>query len=441
MAQVSVNPVKGKNIVVVGLGYVGLPVASRFAEEGFDVTGIDIIPEKVEMINRGECPIEGDEPGLPELVKKVVESGAMKASSSFDAIEDTDYVLIIVETPFNLMSKEPYYSALRSATKSVGIHLKKNTLVIVESTVAPGTTNNIVLPILEEESGLKAGKDFLLATAPERVMPGKLLSNLTNLDRTIGGIDDASTQSAINLYSNIVKGKLFPTDSLTAEVVKTTENAYRDVQIAFANEIALMCEILGVDVYDVRDLVNRSPFRNMHLPGSGVGGHCLPKDSWLLAFGAKGKYSPRLLAVAREINDGMPRHVSQLCEAAFQQAGRRMYGSKVTILGLAYLENSDDTRNSPAFTLIKALEVVGALPVVHDPFVQESNGIKPLTDIKAALKDSDCLVLVTAHDEYNDLDLDEIKRIMRTPVIVDGRNVFDKDECISKGFIYRGVGQ
>lgn len=431
----------GKKLVVVGLGYVGVPVAARFAEEGFTVTGIDIIENKVEQINQGQCPIEGEEPGLPELVKKVVESGHLKASLSYEAIRDADYVIIVVETPFDLRSKEPYYSALRSATKSVGQHLSKGTLVIIESTVAPGTTNNIVLPILEEESGLKAGTDFLLATAPERVMPGKLLYNLTNLDRTIGGINSESTDNALGLYRHIVKGELYPADSLTAEVVKTTENAYRDVQIAFANEVALMCEILGVDVYEVRDLVNRSPFRNMHLPGAGVGGHCLPKDSWLLAFGAKGKYEPRLLSVAREINDGMPRHMSQLCESALQEAGRRIYGARVAVLGLAYLENSDDTRNSPAFTLLKALEVLGALPVVHDPYVRESNGIRPLDDIKKALTDSDCLVLVTAHDEYGQLDLDEIKKLMRTPIIVDGRNVFDKKQCLSKGFIYRGVGQ
>jgi len=430
-----------KNLVVVGLGYVGLPVAARFAEEGFNVTGIDVIQEKVEVINKGGCPIEGDEPGLAELVKKVVQSGSLRTSLDYDAIQKADYVLIVVETPFDLRSKEPYYSSLRSASKSVGQNLSKGTLVVVESTVAPGTSSNIVLPILEEESGLKGGVDFFLATAPERVMPGKLLHNLNNLDRTIGGINEESTQAALGLYKNIVSGNLFCTDALTAEVVKTTENAYRDVQIAFANEVALMCEKLSVDVYKVRDLVNRSPFRNMHLPGAGVGGHCLPKDSWLLAFGAKGKYTPRLLAIAREVNDGMPRHLSQLCEAALQQAGRRVYGSKVTVLGLAYLENSDDTRNSPAFTLIKALEVVGALPVVHDPYVSESNGIKPLNNIMESLKESDCLVIVTAHDEYKQLDLDEIKKIMRTPVLVDGRNVLDKEECILKGFIYRGVGQ
>ena len=428
-------------LAVVGLGYVGLPVAARFAEVGFTVYGIDIVEDKVTKLNAGLSTIEGDEPGLNELVRKVVDSGRFKATTDHAVIRDADFVLIVVETPFDRRSREPYYASLRSASKSVGQNLKRGALVVVESTVAPGTVTNIVKPILEAESGMQAGTDFMLAAAPERVMPGKLLYNLTNLDRTIGGLDTKSTEAAIRLYKNIVKGDLFPTDIVTAEVVKTTENAYRDVQIAFANEIALLCETIGVDVYEVRELVNKSPFRSMHLPGAGVGGHCLPKDSWLLAFGARGGYAPRLLSISREINDGMPRHLSMLCEEALAQAGRSVYGSRITILGLAYLENSDDTRNSPAFTLIKALEVLGAHPTVHDSYVKESNGIKPVADLKEAIKGSDCLVLVTAHNEYNSLDLDEVKNLMRTPVIVDGRKVFDKEECIRRGIIFRGIGR
>ncbi len=432
---------KQKKLVVVGLGYVGLPVAVKFAEAGFDVVGIDIIPEKVEMINKGESPIKGKEPKLDELLKSVVSSGTLKATTSYEPIREADYVLIVVQTPFNMLSKEPYYQALRSAVRSVGQNLKRGALVIIESTVAPGTMNKIVIPILEAESGLKAGKEFLLATAPERVMPGKLLWNLVNLDRVVGGINEESTQAAIELYKHIVKGELYPTDALTAEIVKTTENAYRDVQIAFANEIALLCENVGADVYQVRELVNKSPYRNMHLPGAGVGGHCLPKDSWLLAFGARGANSPRLIALAREINDSMPRHLSDLCVEALKEAGVGIYGAKVTVLGIAYLENSDDTRNSPAFTLIKALEVYGAHPIVHDPFVEEANGIVIEKSLDNAIRDSDCVVLVTAHDDYHNVDLDHLKKLMRTPVIVDGRKVFDKKECYAKGFVFRGIGR
>ncbi len=429
------------SLCVVGLGYVGLPVAVKFAEAGFDVVGIDIIKTKVDMINNGVSPIGGKEPVLEEVLRDVVKSGKLRATNDYSVISDSDYVLIVVQTPFNLRSREPYYKALRGATKSVGQYLKKGTLVVIESTVAPGTTNNIVRPILESESGLKAGIDFLLACAPERVMPGKLLHNLVHLDRVIGGINEESTKAAMDLYSHIVKGQLFPTDSLTAEVVKTTENAYRDVQIAFANEIALLCENINVDVYKVRELVNRSPHRDMHLPGAGVGGHCLPKDSWLLTFGARGRHTPRLLAVAREINDGMPRHMAELCEDALKQAGTSVYGAKIAVLGAAYLEDSDDTRNSPAFTFIKALEVLGAQPIVHDPFVSEANGLVVTSDLDEALKDADCLALVTAHSVYSDIDLRHVKSLMRTPVIVDGRKVFNKNECEDMGFIFRGIGR
>jgi UDP-N-acetyl-D-mannosaminuronic acid dehydrogenase len=198
---------------------------------------------------------------------------------------------------------------------------------------------------------------------------------------------------------------------------------------------------MGVDVYKVRELVNRSPFRDMHLPGAGVGGHCLPKDSWLLAFGAKGKYVPRLITAARAINDGMPLHMSNLCEEALRQAGRQTYGSIVTVLGAAYLENSDDTRNSPALRMIRELDVLGVTVVVHDPYVRDLDGLVPVKDLSQAIRGSDCLALVTAHDQYKKLGFNWLKGLMRTPIIVDGRHVFNREECIEKGFIFRGVGQ
>ncbi|MHA2208138.1 MAG: nucleotide sugar dehydrogenase [Candidatus Thorarchaeota archaeon] len=430
-----------QNLVVVGLGYVGLPVAAKFAEAGFNVTGIDIVHEKVDRVNSGESTIEGDEPHLADLVKKVVGEKSLTATTEYAPIKDADFVLIVVETPFSSRLNKPYYTALRAATTSVGRNLRKGTVVIVESTVAPGTIGNIVQPLLEAESGLEAGKDFLLAVAPERVMPGKLLYNLVNMDRVIGGIDDRSTDAAVSLYEKIVEGELFKCDALTAEVVKTTENAYRDVQIAFANELALLCEKMGVDVFEVRNLVNKAPFRNMHLPGAGVGGHCLPKDSWLLAFGAKGRYEPRLIAVAREINDGMPLHMSDLCEGAIQKHRGRLHGSKVTILGIAYLENSDDTRNSPAIPLKESLEVVGIETSLHDPKVRSSEMLPILRDLYAAARDSDCIAIVTAHNEYRSLDLDRLKTVMRTPIIIDGRNILDSAACEEKGFHYWSVGR
>jgi len=292
-----------------------------------------------------------------------------------------------------------------------------------------------------EKNGKKAGKDFYLANCPERVMPGKLLHNIENLDRVVGGIDQKSQELAVELYSHIVKGKLYPADCLTAEVVKTVENAYRDVQIGFANEIALICEKLGIDVFEVRELVNKCPYRNMHLPGAGVGGHCLPKDSWLLAYSVKDKIDPRMLMTAREINENMPLHMIELIEECFKEIKKDLKKSKISIFGLAYLQNSDDTRNTPSLPIIEKLKENGADVIVHDPYVKEYEGTHITDDIDKSLKGSDCLVLVTAHDEYKKLNLKKIKELMGTPLIVDGRNLFSKKECEKEGFVYKGVGK
>ncbi|MFW9846431.1 MAG: nucleotide sugar dehydrogenase [Candidatus Thorarchaeota archaeon] len=430
-----------KRLTVVGLGYVGLPVAAKFAEAGFDVTGIDIDESKVNSVNAGASHIKGDEPHLDDLISRVVKDGKLKAETSYDSIESADYVIVVVETPFEKQINKPYYAALRAAVRDVGKKLQKDTLVIIESTLAPGTIDNIVKPILEYESGLKAGDDFMLAAAPERVMPGKLLHNLVNLERVVGGIDDRSTSTAVELYTHITKAELHATDALTAEVVKTTENAYRDVQIAFANELALLCENIGVDAWIVRDLVNRSPGRNILLPGAGVGGHCLPKDSWLLAFGARGRYEPKLISIARDINDHMPLHMSDLCEAAITKQRGALHGSRVTILGVAYLENSDDTRNSPALPLKRSLEVLGIKTTIHDSRVSSTDELPIEQDLYKAVEGADCLALVTAHAEYSRMDLDKVKSLMRTPIIVDGRNIFNGSLCVEKGFSYVSIGR
>jgi len=429
-----------KKIVVVGMGYVGIPVAAEFANAGFDVVGVEIIKWKVDWINKGKCPIQGNEPGLTKLLKKVVKNGKLRATKDFMECRDADAILICTETPFDLKRKEPDYSALKSAVNSVAENLEKKSLIVVESTIAPKTMENVVKFILEK-NGKKAGKDFYLANCPERVMPGKLLHNIENLDRVVGGIDKKSQELAVELYSHIVKGKLYPTDCLTAEIVKTTENAYRDVQIGFANEIALICEKLGVDTFKVRELVNKCPYRDMHLPGAGVGGHCLPKDSLLLAYSVKDKIDPRMLMTAREINETMPLHMVELIKECFKETKKDLKKSKISIFGLAYLANSDDTRNTPAIPIIEKLKENEANVVIHDSYVKKFDEGNITDSIDEALKGSDCLVLVTAHDEYKKINLKKIKKLMRTPIIVDGRNLFSKEECEKEGFVYRGIGK
>ncbi len=438
-------------IVVIGMGYVGIPAAALLADvDGHDVTGLQRRSQrsgwKIDVLNRGESPFEGDEPGLAELLAKVVKKGTFRATDDEDVLKDADIILIDVQTPTDPQNV-PQYLSLREVSKSIGQRIKKGAMVVVESTVAPGTTQNVVQRIIEQESGMTGGTDFDLAFSYERVMPGKLINNIVNLPRIIGGITDKSGDRAVELYKKICKANVHKTDVLTAEISKTIENAYRDVNIAFANEMALVCESLGVDMFEVRDLVNELPSRNIHIPGAGVGGHCLPKDPWLLRHGlyeyGSWKIEPEIITLSRRINDQMPIHMSYLVENALQNRGRRVADSIITVLGAAYLENSDDTRNTPAAPLVGALTAKGAEVRIHDPHVREwefgPNTIS--SDLNECIKGSDCLVMVTKHREYLNFDFEDIKKKMRTPVVVDGRNVFDRKLLEKLDFEYRAVGK
>ncbi len=447
-----------EKIVVVGMGYVGIPAAALFADvKGFNVVGIQRRSKrsgwKIDWLNKGKNPIGGDEPGLSELIKKVVKKGTFRVTNDFSECKDADVILIDVQTPTDKKGI-PRYNSLKEVSKKIGEIMPKNVLVVIESTVAPGTTENIVRPILEEESRMKAGEDFSLAFSYERVMVGRLLHNITMLPRIVGGIDEESTKLALGLYKNIVKAPLYPTDALTAEVAKVVENTYRDVNIAFANEIALMCESLGIDVYKVRELVNTlpndpsnpaaNPVRNMHFPGGGVGGHCLPKDPWLLKYGVdtygKFKVKPNVIVSSRELNMWMPVHIMELIKDGLHEAGRKLYGAKIAVLGVAFLENSDDTRNTPSKLLYDLLKKGGAKPVLHDPYVRDFE-IPFTDDFDEVIQDADGVVLMAKHKMYLNVDLTKIKNKMRTPVLIDGRDAYKKEKCEKTGFIYRGVGK
>ncbi|MGC9469395.1 MAG: nucleotide sugar dehydrogenase [Anaerolineae bacterium] len=403
---------------VIGLGYVGVPVAASFADAGFSVTGVDLKRDRVSKIAAGVSPIEGQEPGLAELVSRVVGTGYLRATTDYEALRDCDVVIICVETPVDA-DHRPRYRALESALRSLGPVMKSQTLVIVESTLAPGTMASLVKPILEAASGKRAGEDFYLGHCPERVMPGKLLSNLHSVSRVCGGDTPETAEVMLSLYRHVVEADLDPTDCVTAELVKTTENAYRDVNIAFANEVALICEAVGGDVWKVRELVNKSPGRHMLVPGAGVGGHCIPKDPWLLAYQAQELGVPiRLIHAARAVNDSMPLHMMDLLEDALAEAGKPLEEARVLVMGYAYLENSDDTRNSPSAVLVDALRTRGAEVVIHDPYVSEYQG-----DLLEMAQSCDAAVVMVKHSVYEDLDWNALTVALRHPVLVDGRYV------------------
>jgi UDP-N-acetyl-D-mannosaminuronic acid dehydrogenase len=422
---------------VVGLGYVGLPVACSFASRGFEVIGLDVVDAKVASINEGRSPIEGQEPGLDELLGVAVSGGRLRATTDYAACRAADVVLIAVETPVDGESRLPRYSALRSALTGLGPRLRQGALVVIESTLAPRTMHDVVLPLLEKASGRSSGRGFHLAHCPERLTPRRLLRNLKTMPRVVGGMTPEAAALAMALYRHIVDADLDPTDCLTAELVKTAENTYRDVQIAFANELALACEAIGGDVWKVRQFMNKLPWREILLPGAGVGGHCIPKDPWLLVAAAKDLgFSPQLIPTARAVNDRMPLHVAELTVAALERAGQSIGSARVAILGYAYLENSDDTRNSPSQALANRLRALGADVAIHDPYVPTYGG-----DIANVASLADCLVLMVAHDRYRDLDWPALRRLVRTPLLVDGRNLVDGDGVVTAaGFVRVALG-
>jgi UDP-N-acetyl-D-mannosaminuronic acid dehydrogenase len=447
-----------RKIAVIGMGYVGIPVAALFADtEGFNVVGVQRASKrsgwKIAWLNEGKNPICGEEPGLSQLIKRAVAKGTFKVVKEISTCKNADAILIAVQTPTNA-DKTPDYASLKDVCEKVGKYMRRGTLIVIESTVSPGTTQNVVKPLLEKRAGMKVGTDFFLAFCPERVMVGRLIKNLTQLPKIVGGIDEESTKRAMELYRHIVKAKLCPTDALTAELAKLVENAYRDVNIAFSNEVALICESLGVDAFEVRELVNTlpndptnpvsNPVRNMHYPGSGVGGHCLPKDPWLLKYGldtyGQFKFMPKIIVASRERNDGMPLHVVELLEEALAENERKLQGAKVAILGVAFQENSDDTRNTPSAVLYKELKKRGAKPVLHDPIVRDFE--LPFTNsLDDALLGADAVILSTKHKEYLKLDLQKLKGKLATPVLIDGRNAFTSEAAREAGLTYKGVGK
>jgi UDP-N-acetyl-D-mannosaminuronic acid dehydrogenase len=453
-----------KKIGVLGMGYVGIPAAALFADSpAFDfVYGFQRDSSssgyKIAMLNRGESPLKGEEPGLEDLLQKVTAAQKFVCTSDFSKIAQLDAVTLSIQTPF--LNKEdllPDFSALMEGIKNVGLFLRPGMLVVLESTITPGTTIGIARELLEKESGLKAGVDFALAHAPERVMVGRLLRNIREHDRIVGGIDETSTQRATELYSPVLTiGKVIPMSATAAEVTKTAENTFRDLQLAAINELALYCEAMRINVYDVRtgidSLKGDGITRAMLWPGAGVGGHCLTKDTYHLERGVQvlGKglldypvNEPSLYVLARHINDFMPTHMFHLTMDALERVGRSPVGAKVAILGWAFLANSDDTRNTPAEPYRDQLMHEGVVVNVHDPYVSEYPGIPLINNLDTAIRGADAVVIFAGHHQYKNLDPVKIRKLSGKahPVIIDGRNIIDPDTFVNQGFIYKGIGR
>ncbi|MEM4655257.1 MAG: nucleotide sugar dehydrogenase [Thermosphaera sp.] len=425
-----------EDLCVIGLGYVGLPNAVVFANRGFRVIGVDVDEHKVAMINGGQSYLK--EPELDYLLREAVARGLLRATNNIEsALKHCSVVLVDVPTPLSAGIIDLSY--IIDVSRAVAKELRKEMLVVVESTLPPGTINGLIRNILEKNSGLKVEENFYLAHAPERIAPGRAIEELLHAPRVVGGVGPRSTKRALEVYGR-VNPNLLPTDATTAEFVKLIENTFRDLNIAFANLIALIAERFGIDVYEAIRLANTHPRVNIHWPGAGVGGPCLTKDPYMLASLLPDFWGVELVKISRRINEFMPYHMVEIVERAAGLEGLDPSLSKVAILGAAYKGGVDDTRESPARVVVVELAKRFKEVVVHDPYTRESFGAKYSENLEEAVKDADVIVVVTDHPEFKHLDLDKLGRLVRRRIIVDGRRVFEPSKAISAGFRYYGVG-
>lgn len=413
-----------KKVCVIGLGYIGLPTATILSESGFNVVGVDTNAAVVAKINQGNSHI--CESNLSEKVAKAIAEGRLRAGTLPEA---ADVFIIAVPTPFTA-EKEADLTAVRSAAESLLSYLRKGNLVILESTVPPRTTLDLLLPIFKK-TGLEIGKELQVAFCPERVLPGKILEELIFNSRVVGGVDHASAFAARELYASFVKGDIYLTDSTTAEMTKLMENTYRDVNIALANEFALIAEQSGVNIWEAIRYANNHPRVNIHQPGPGVGGHCIAVDPWFIVEQA-GSLA-RLIRTAREINDGMPGYVVE----RVQQLLSGVSSPRIAVLGMTYKANVADCRESPALEIINLLREKGFFVSVCDPLAQDEQ----LLPLEEALAGADLLLLLVGHHDFRSLDPLKAAKLLRRPLVFDTRGVLERGSWERAGFLLATLGE
>ena len=381
-----------KTVTIVGLGYVGLPLACLCAEKGLKVYGLDIDKNRIELINKSQSPIDDE-----YLIKKLksLNNKIHATANAADCIPNSDIVIICVPTPID-KNNAPDLTALMESTSAVSKHIKQGTLLVIESTIYPGTIEEIVLPILQKQK-FNAKNDLFVAHCPERIDPGNKKWTIENLPRVVGGITKEASKKAFEFYSSIINASILELSSVkAAEATKIMENTFRDINIAFVNEMAQSFDKAGIDVIEVIKGASTKPFAFMaHYPGAGVGGHCIPVDPYYLIEKAKQiGFNHRFLSLAREINNSMPHYTVDLLENELKKLKKSLKGSKVGILGLAYKADVDDIRESPAFEVINILKTKGAEVFVFDPHVKKGSNVESLNEL---LNKSDYIILVTDH--------------------------------------------
>ena len=428
-------PARRKEVLsVIGLGYVGLPLAALAVEKGYKVFGITHGKQKVSAINRGINTLP-DEPSISATIAK----RKIVASTNYSAVRRSGIVIVCVPTPVDHLNN-PDLGPVISASKSIVRNLKKGQLIVIESTINPGVCEEVVLPILEANGKYKVGRDFELAHCPERIDPGNTKWNVRNIPRCVGSVTPKGAQRAAKFYRSIITGEVRVMKSIKeAEATKIIENTFRDINIAYVNELAKSFDVLGIDVHDVIQGAATKPFAFMpHYPSVGVGGHCIAVDPYYLIERARqAGFDHKFLKLAREINNSMPGYTVGKLQSALNEIGKSVKGTAVGVLGLSYKANVGDIRESPSLKVIELLEGLGAKVQVYDPYFPEKSTVKSL---EAFLKASEAVILATNHKAFLDLRPEVYKRA-KVKVIIDGKNALDKSALQKLEIIYKGIGR
>ena len=403
-------------VCIIGQGYIGVPTATLFADNGCEVLGVDIHQDIVDKLNEGQLHIE--EPGLKEKLKSAIAKNNYSASIT---PQESDVFIITVPTP----TTDDFscdLTKVQNACNSIIPYLKKENIVIVESTIAPLSTDNVIKPIFEK-AGFTIGEDLYLAHCPERVLPGNIIEELINNDRIVGGVTPQCSEKVAKVYETFVKGKIMKTEAKTAEMSKCMENTFRDVNIALANELTKICSKIGVNALDVIRLANEHPRVNIHSPGPGVGGHCLAIDPYFIY--ALAPNEAKMIKLARDINESMPQFVLNNTKKILKD----IKNPKIAILGVTYKGNTDDTRESPALVVIDLLKKEGYDLAIHDSHIED----KSYCSLEEAIEGADIAIILSDHSEFKNLNYDLISERMKNPIIFDTKNIIkNKPKSTSK---------
>ena len=430
-------------VCVVGIGRIGLPTALSFAKSGLQTIGVDINENLVSTINSGVFPLK-DEPGYEEIFNDVIKNKMFSATTKIeDAIPNSDLILLSLPTPMD-KNNVPDYSALTDSASKLSNFLSPNSLIIVESTVEPGFIEDEMVPIISKSDQLKIGENFFIGVCPENANPGEILHDFTNLPRLVGSINKQTTEIITSIYDFVFAVELvIMPDCKTANAVKLTTNVFRDINIAFINELSLMFEKLGIDTLKVLEAAKKKYNFQIHYPGAGVGGPCLPINSYqLLNAARRSGVNLSMIEYGRQINEKMPEHVIKLTLDAFKECKKPIQNNDILILGVSYKPDVKDIQLTPAKHIIKKLQDLGANIHIYDPYFSSSQvfGINVEENLDAVISKVDASIIITAHKEFRNISLSVFNK-MKSPILVDTRGIIDPMDAKQAKLIFRGLGR